>query len=448
MGEVAAKTRIMIIDDTADNLSLLNKLLTEQGYEIALFPKAELALRALALNIPDLILLDINMPGMNGFEFCAELKKNARYREIPIIFLSAMQDIADKLNAFRTGGVDYITKPFQFDEVLIRVKTHVKLRLQQKQLEENYRRLEEFEQSLEILVKKRTRELTLANRELKKSHAELHKLNEELERRVEQRTSELKIANRALENSLQQLQTDEEAGRLVQFRLLPPNRRIIADYRFEYGLRPSLYMTGDFVDYFDVDRDYAVFYIADVSGHGAASAFITFLLKSFINTCHDNYHTNHDATIIKPRELLAKFNKLLYEDNLDKYVTMFYGVLNKAGNTLTFANGGHFPFPFLCSNGSVQTLKEKSMPVGMFDFTQYQDVSLPLPDSFTFTVFSDGILEVIPEKNIRRQIARLEKLVNVENLDLAELVNGLTDNGQASLQDDITILALKKGKTT
>lgn len=404
------KNRIMIIDDTVENLSLLNKLLSEQDYEVSLFPKAELALHALKLNSPDLILLDINMPGMNGFEFCEKLKKDEKYQDIPIVFLSAMQNIKDKVNAFQSGGIDYITKPFQFDEVLIRVKTHIKLRQQQKQLEENYRQLQL------------------------------------LEKRVEKRTVELEISNKALEDSLNKLEKDEEAGRLVQFKLLPQNNTVISDYKFEYCLRPSLYMSGDFVDYFDIDENYAAFYITDVSGHGAASAFVTFLLKSFINSCRDNYRAKHDDIIINPEALLSKFNKSLYEEDLDKYITMFYGVLVKNENKLIFANGGHFPFPFMCYDNDVEWLTEKSTPVGMFDFSKYKNVSLDLPDNFTFTIFSDGILEIIPEEKIKMQIEYLKNIVNDKNLKLSKFVDKLTGNGDAPLLDDITILSLKRGK--
>ncbi len=410
MGKAPKKNRIMIIDDTVENLSLLNTLLSEQDYEVSLFPKAELALQALELNTPDLILLDINMPGMNGFEFCEEIKKGGKYQDIPIIFLSAMQNIKDKLNAFQTGGIDYITKPFQFDEVLIRVKTHIKLRLQQQQLEENY-----------------------------------HKL-QELEKRVEKRTIELEVSNKALEESLNTLRKDEEAGRLVQFKLLPKNNTVISDYKFEYCLRPSLYMSGDFVDYFDIDEEYAAFYITDVSGHGAASAFVTFLLKSFVNSYRDNYYAKHDNIIINPGALLSKFNKFLREEKLEKYITMFYGVLVKSENKLIFANGGHFPFPFLCHDNDVEWLAEKSTPVGMFDFSKYKNVSLALPDNFTFTIFSDGILEIIPEEKIKMQIEYLKNAVSDKNLKFSKLIDNLTVNGDAPILDDITILSLKKGE--
>ncbi|MFA6714323.1 MAG: SpoIIE family protein phosphatase [Victivallales bacterium] len=409
MSAVSEKNRIMIIDDTVENLSLLNKLLSEQGYKVSLFPKAELAIQALKVNTPEIILLDINMPGMNGFEFCNELKKDEKYRDIPVVFLSAMQNIKDKLNAFQIGGVDYITKPFQFDEVLVRVKTHIKVRAQQQQLEENYRRLQE------------------------------------LEKRVEKRTLELEAANKALEASLEKLQKDEEAGRIVQFKLLPANNVSIGDYKFQYCLHPSMYMSGDFIDYFNIDDNYAAFYMTDVSGHGAASAFVTFLLKSFIGSSRANYHDKLDDVIIKPDVLLSKFNKYLNQENLDKYITMFYGVLAKNENKLLFANGGHFPFPFLHHDGKVETIAKKSTPVGMFDFTEYESVSMDLPEKFTITIFSDGILELLPERDIKKQLAQLKKEVNAEDLNLSKLVAKLNGRPGSTLKDDITILSVSRG---
>jgi DNA-binding response OmpR family regulator len=410
MSAVSEKNRIMIIDDTVENLSLLNKLLSEQGYDVSLFPKAELALHALEANVPEIILLDINMPGMSGFEFCNLLKKDEKYHDIPVVFLSAMQDIKDKLNAFQIGGVDYITKPFQFDEVLVRVETHIKMRRQQQQLEENYRRLQE------------------------------------LEKRVEKRTRELEAANKALEASLEKLQKDEEAGRIVQFKLLPENNISMGAYEFQYCLRPSLYMSGDFIDYFNIDDNHAAFYITDVSGHGAASAFVTFLLKSFISGCRNNYHDKLDDVIIKPDVLLSKFNKYLTRENLDKYITMFYGVLIKNENRLIFANGGHFPFPFMRHAGKVEIIEEKSTPVGMFDFAKYKSVSIDLPEEFTFTLFSDGILELFPDDSIKNQLEQLGKLIDGKNLNLNKLVDKLKGPSGAPLMDDVTILSIQKGK--
>jgi putative two-component system response regulator len=121
------KSNIMAVDDQPANLKLLEDLLTQQGHAVRSFPRGRLALEAAARNLPDLILLDINMPEMNGFEVCQKLKADDKLAGIPVLFLSALNETRDKVKAFRSGGVDYITKPFQLEEVRARVETHLEL---------------------------------------------------------------------------------------------------------------------------------------------------------------------------------------------------------------------------------------------------------------------------------------------------------------------------------
>jgi DNA-binding response OmpR family regulator len=118
----------MIVDDHPANLKLLDDMLRQRGYEVRSFPLGRLALAGAEQEPPDLILLDINMPEMNGYDVCEHLKSSDRLSGIPVIFLSALDAIEDKVKGFRSGGVDYISKPFQFEEVQARVETHLKLR--------------------------------------------------------------------------------------------------------------------------------------------------------------------------------------------------------------------------------------------------------------------------------------------------------------------------------
>ncbi len=132
---------IMIVDDTLENLRLLEGMLRDKGYSVRPFPRGPLALKGAESCPPDLILLDIKMPGMDGYEVCSRLKLNEKLKEIPVIFISALNEPLDKLKAFTCGGVDYITKPFQVEEVLARVETHIKLRQYQAQIERQNDRL-------------------------------------------------------------------------------------------------------------------------------------------------------------------------------------------------------------------------------------------------------------------------------------------------------------------
>jgi signal transduction histidine kinase len=150
--EEAFKGNILVVDDTPANLRLLANMLTGQGYKVRSVINGPMALTATRAAHPDLILLDINMPGMNGYEVCENLKQNAETREIPIIFISALDEIQDKVKAFTVGGVDYITKPFQFEEVLARVETHLALRDMRRRLQAANVRLEKQVQELDAFA--------------------------------------------------------------------------------------------------------------------------------------------------------------------------------------------------------------------------------------------------------------------------------------------------------
>src|SRR5580658_923730 len=115
----------MIVDDSPANLKLLEDMLRQHGYEVRAFPRGKLALAAARQEPPELFLLDINMPEMSGYEVCEQLKSSERLSSIPVIFLSALTSIDDKVKGFAAGGVDYISKPFQFEEVQARVDTHI-----------------------------------------------------------------------------------------------------------------------------------------------------------------------------------------------------------------------------------------------------------------------------------------------------------------------------------
>jgi len=128
------KQGVVIVDDTTENLRLLAGILKDCGYKVRPAPSGARALATIRKEPPDLILLDIMMPEMDGYEVCRRLKADEKLRDIPVIFLSALNDVFDKLAAFKAGGVDYICKPFQMEEVLVRVNTHLTIRAQQKTL--------------------------------------------------------------------------------------------------------------------------------------------------------------------------------------------------------------------------------------------------------------------------------------------------------------------------
>ncbi|NMG10729.1 response regulator [Brasilonema sp. UFV-L1] len=130
------KGNILVVDDTPDNLRLLSAMLSAQGYEVRKALNGKMGLTACQMVVPDVILLDVNMPGMNGYEVCQQLKADERTCEVPVIFISALDDVLDKVKAFDVGGVDYITKPFYGAEVILRIENQINLHLLQSKLQE------------------------------------------------------------------------------------------------------------------------------------------------------------------------------------------------------------------------------------------------------------------------------------------------------------------------
>jgi diguanylate cyclase (GGDEF)-like protein len=179
-----AQINILVVDDTLDNLRLLGKILESQQYTVLKSLNGRMALQAAHRNLPDLILLDISMPEMNGYEVCQHLKASEATANIPVIFISALDQVHDKVWAFEMGGQDYITKPFQELEVLARVQNQLLIQQQKQQLRQEIRERQQAES------------------EVRRLNAHLKRLNTDLERQVQLQTQlqhQLEVANRGLQ---------------------------------------------------------------------------------------------------------------------------------------------------------------------------------------------------------------------------------------------------------
>ena len=202
------KKTILVIDDNPANLQLLTSLLREHGYDVRPAITGLLALATVKLDLPDLVLLDVKMPEMDGYEVCTRLKADEQTREIPVLFISALGEPIDKVRAFRAGGVDYITKPFQYEEVLARIEAHISLRSMQKHVEDINKQLQRSREELEGRVEERTSQLLAANVQLKEEISERRHVEEELKQSEER-------YRRLYENVPIGYQTLDEDGRLL-----------------------------------------------------------------------------------------------------------------------------------------------------------------------------------------------------------------------------------------
>ncbi len=186
---------ILVVDDTLASLQLLTGILTNQGYRVRPASSGRLALRSVDVEVPDLILLDVKMPEMDGYEVCRRLKAEERSRQIPVIFISAFGETAEKVKGFKAGGVDYITKPFEPEEVLARIRTHLRIKNLTRELQEANKELEMHRDKLEKLVEERTAALSRANAQLTQEISERKKAEERLIKSEERYSLAQKVAN-------------------------------------------------------------------------------------------------------------------------------------------------------------------------------------------------------------------------------------------------------------
>jgi len=147
------KNRILIVDDNPTNIDVLFNYLTEEGYEVLVAEDGITALQRLDFAKPDVVLLDIMMPHMDGFDVCRELKANDETRDIPVIFITALGSVEDKVAGFKAGGVDYVTKPFQNDEVLARIRNHLELRRMRGELQVQNEKLRAQNEALDAYAR-------------------------------------------------------------------------------------------------------------------------------------------------------------------------------------------------------------------------------------------------------------------------------------------------------
>ena len=263
--------------------------------------------------------------------------------------------------------------------------------------------------------------------------------NKEYQRRLE-------ALNWKLSHSLEQLKQDEEAGRKIQERLLPEDDKQIGPFRFRHRQFPSMYLCGDFVDYFAIDERHTGFYMTDVSGHDAASAFVTVMLKTLMGKYRDALLQENDRTILHPERVLQRLNQDLARQELDKYCTMFFGVLDHAANRLHCASAGQYPYPVMIEGYELRMLSTRSRPIGLFDNASYRIQEYDLPERFGLVLVSDGVLELLPAHTSRTRLQNFLNYLQPE-LDLEAMIKGFRLPEDEPLPDDVTFLLVTREST-
>ncbi len=339
----ARPASILAVDDTPANLQVLAGMLKERGYKVRPVLTGKLALLAAQRDPPDLILLDINMPEMNGYEVCERLKADDSLRGIPVIFISALTEQLDKVKAFAMGGVDYLTKPFQIEELHARVATHLKLRRQQTELEEYSRQLE------------------LARERLK---------------------------------------LDLELAREVQLGFLPLRLLEVPGYEFFAHYESAYEVGGDYYDFILLPSGRVAILLGDVAGKGVVAALLMAKLSAHAKFC---MLTEPDlATAVTRLNTL-----MIHSGIADRFVTLVAAVLDPKSHTVTLVNAGHpSPLLYHRDTRTVNEAVSTAvagLPLGVLEDYEYESCQIKLEPGDSILAFTDGVTEATDVHDLQLQ---------------------------------------------
>jgi sigma-B regulation protein RsbU (phosphoserine phosphatase) len=388
MGEPAT---ILVIDDDSHVRGAFRRILERHGFHTAGAEDGPRGVAAFRASPPDAVLLDLRMPGMDGLEVLTVLV--AESPETPVIVSSGEGTMTDAVQALRRGAWDFVTKPVLDAELL----GHA------------------IERALE--------------------KARLRRQNGDYRRHLEQ-------TNRVLAEALGELRADQHGARVLQHQLLPRDGLALGPYTARRRLYPSRVLSGDFIDYFLLGTRHAAFYVADVSGHGAASAFVTAILTTLVAKYRQAYLQTGDAAVLDPAELLARVDRDLLGLSLSQHVTAFYGVLDLVGERIRYANAGLFPFPLLADGASITALEGPGRPLGLPGRAGFTSGERVFPRTARLLAATDGVLELGAELPSREKREALQGLfAGTDSLDAVVAGLGLAEG--ASLRDDVALLYLR-----
>ncbi len=383
--------RILIIDADEKARTDLARYLEARGFYVTGYPDLAGPKALFDDNIPDVIFADLSPEAIR--DLASRLEEAETFT--PIVACSSSESSADVVNALRAGAADFVLKPCNddkgaLDDVLGKLFDRVRVN----RLNQLYRQ-------------------------------------------------ELEEANRDLRDGIAELRADQRAGRKVQLRMLPEHEQVMSGLHVDHMIKPSLYLSGDFLDYFRISDDKVLVYIADVSGHGASSAFVTVLLKNLTNRLQRNLRRGSSEDILHPDRFLERINSELLDTGLGKHVTVFVGIISLSERKLNYAVGAHFPMPILSFEGGKTAFLEGSgLPVGLFETPEWEVYEVPLNKPFHLTLFSDGILEVIREKGLDEKERTLLELVSGGRHTIASLSDALNLDQITELPDDIAIVSV------
>ena len=385
--------RILVVDDNEMNRDMLSRRLIKQGYEVFTADGGRQAYELIEKEELDLVLLDIMMPGIDGFEVLQNIRETSSPAELPVIMATAMDEGADVVKALDMGANDYVTKPFDYPVVKARVATQVQL--------------------------KRTHE------ELKSSHT--------------------RMAN------------DLAAAARIQGSLLPRNEPAVDNYRFAWRYRPCDELAGDALNVHRLENGQVMFYLIDVCGHGVPAALLSVSVVHSLHPAPNPsslvWQPRSDGSgydLESPGQVARRLNDLYpIMDNGGLYFTMIYGLLDPDTRSLRMVTAGHPQPAMIRGDGTSDLFGNPNSPIGVTGDPDFEETEIQFPQGDRILFYSDGLTEVFdPEEEEFGDDRLVEALRESRSVPLNEWLDGLTDlvlawSGGEKFEDDLSLLAIE-----
>lgn len=402
--DAAAPARLLVVDDNEANRDMLSRRLERRGYQVALAEDGAAALAAIEREPFDLVLLDVNMPGIDGFETLRRARTAKSPTELPIIMVTARDQREDIVLALEIGANDYVTKPLDFPVVLARVQTQLTV----KSSVDTIRRLE---------------------RDLARRNAELEEAN-------------------------QRMSSDLRSAAKLQQALLPTQPLLAPGVQTSHRYLPCDELAGDILNAFPINDDEVAFYLLDVSGHGVPAALLSVTLSRMLSPIPRQsslVRAWKDGSYVAqtPRDVVHALNRRFQLDtNSDQYFTIIYGVLELKSRRLRYVSAGHPGPVLLTQQGEVRDLTGQSFPVGWLPDAEYRESEISMAPGDRLFVFSDGIPEAKDSQRALFGFERVEEALRRgarrpldENVN--ELIGAATEWARSNFDDDACVLAIE-----
>jgi len=391
---------ILIVDDTPANLQVLSGMLEDRGYVTRPVTNGKMALQAAQNDPPDLILLDIIMPGMDGYEVCARLKADEKLKDIPVIFISALTETLDKVKGFGVGAADYVTKPFQFEEVQARVETHLKLRRLQVELERHDHHLQELVEEQKALMLEQLREQARHEAEL----------------------------NVACE---------------MQKRFLPSELPKYPRWEFAARYVPTLVVAGDFYDIVPMSGARTCIVLGDVCGKGVPAALQMTRIMSYFRIVAQTHDT--------PDGIMGFVNNLLVTEwSDDTFATAALCVVDNEEPLISFCSAGHMaPYLLRESTGVVEPVPlENGFPLSVEAGASFQTTHLQANAGDAFILYTDGVTEARNAQGDLFSDARLRDAIHGHRGSAESLAQKIVEavqrfSGNNVQADDLSLMVIR-----